>query len=153
MTKGFMVNILPVPDASKIGIGGRVFLSTPATPPDKRVRIQRFEKLRLGEARYYSQLVRPAKVEYSVEQHFTVTPPATSIARHLLRSFFGSSSCDQFPVGSRALFPVFELDCPHSGGVSICPALVRSFVRAFSPPLLRPLLAPRSGSSPSPFQA
>jgi hypothetical protein len=30
-----------------------------------------------------------------------------------LCSFARSSSRDQFPVGGRAAFPVFELDCPH----------------------------------------
>ena len=42
-----------------IGIGGESRLSSPATPPDKRVRIRRFEKLRLTETRD-SYLIGPA---------------------------------------------------------------------------------------------
>lgn len=41
-----------VVDDNAIGIGGRVASPPPATPPDKRFRIRRFEKLRSAETGY-----------------------------------------------------------------------------------------------------
>jgi 3-deoxy-7-phosphoheptulonate synthase len=65
---------------------GESFLSSPATPPDKRVRIRRFEKLRLAESRD-TQTIGPSDVQHLMQEHSAVAPPATSIPRHLCRHF------------------------------------------------------------------
>jgi len=91
---------------------GESFLSSPATPPDKRVRIRRFKKLRSTETGY-AQPVRPRKSQHRVQKHSAVAPPATSIHRHLCRHIGGCFPGQQFRVDGLGALPVLELNRPH----------------------------------------
>src|SRR6202789_3849817 len=77
-----------------------------------RVRTGRFEKLRSTETGYFHP-VGPLQVEYGIEQHPAVAPPAPGIGRYLCRNIGGGSQGHEFPIGRRAAFPLFKLDSSH----------------------------------------
>jgi hypothetical protein len=77
-----------------------------------RVRTGRFEKLRSAEPRY-PQLVRPSQVQYSVQKHSAVAPPARGDAHRQLCSFARRFSRDQFPVGGPLLTTSTSADSSH----------------------------------------
>src|SRR6185437_3109659 len=91
---------------------GSSYLLSPATPPDKRVRIRRFEESRSTEPGN-TELIAPAKTEDSVQRCAAVAPQAAHIACHHQRNIRPCTSCPKFSIRGRATPPLLQLDDPH----------------------------------------
>src|SRR5215469_9329649 len=89
-----------------IGIGTTAHRCSSATPPDMRVRIRRFERLRLvGNARY-SQLVEVVGGEAEMDEHGCVVPPAPRIGGRLSSRTLRHAEFSQLGIDPRATFPL-----------------------------------------------
>jgi len=85
---------------------------SPATPPDKRVRIRRFEELRSTETGD-TQPISPAEIEDSVQRCAAVAPQAAHIACHQQRNIRPCAPCQKLSISGRATPPLLQLDGPH----------------------------------------
>src|ERR1019366_483081 len=88
---------------------GRGCPRTPATPPDMRVRIRRFEKLRSCEPRN-TEAIEVRHIQNMMHVRETASPPTTCSRRHLQSQLLGCPKAAKTPIGRGACPPVSELD-------------------------------------------
>src|SRR6266511_1176404 len=88
---------------------------SPPTPPDVRVRIRRFERLRLAGKPWDSLPVVVARGQRDLERRAARRPPPVSGEAGGHRGgVLGYSPCSQFAKDRRPALPLFELDEPQA---------------------------------------